>query len=237
MAYNATVVVMLTALKHIEHDPKFGANLCRAIRQHMSGSAHPGRTDVPAGPHLNAAHVVETHHADHTTVVTVGGNLGIQQLVSRDAQHHDSEGREKLLREWAAALGFDLVRKAEPAGVSMEVSATAFDLPAYLVVLSGGGDIVVKLVTGAVWNWIHSGYESDCGSYDERVPVDVMADAAAAGNPDCFEDGMMHITRGSYENDRALAAPGREFADVHAAMAYLKASNTEVKQEYHGCIY
>jgi hypothetical protein len=238
MGYNATVVVMVDALTQIERDPEFGASLSRAIREHMSGSSRPGRTDVRAGSHYNAAHVVETHHADSTAVITVGGNLGVQQHYSYGWHHQEQEGREKLLREWAAKLGFDLVRKeAESAAGTADASAAAAAVPTYLLVLSGGGDTTVKLVTGAVWNWIHSEYESEHSSYDERVPADVISDSATSGNVDYFEDGKLHITRGSFENDRALAAPGRDFDDVAEATAYLASLNLEVKEEYYGCIY
>jgi hypothetical protein len=229
MGYNATVVVMVDALGHIERDTKFGANLSRAIREHLSGSARPGRTDVRAGSHFNAAHVVEIHHADSTAVVTVGGNLGVQQLCSHGWKHHEREEQEKLLRKWAANLGFDLVPKAE--------APAATPVPAYLLVLSDHECTSVSIVSRAVWDWIHGKYESDKPFYKECVPADVLAEVKERGDSESFAGGKFRITVGSYENDRALSAPGHEFDEVVDAMKYAASHNLDIKETYHGCIY
>lgn len=110
MGHNATVVLMVDALGDIEKDPEFGKNLAKAVR---ALNVRDDRQDVPAGSHANAAHVVEVHHADQTAVITVGGNLGIQQHVSYGWDHHKTEGQERLLREWAEKLGYDLTPKEE----------------------------------------------------------------------------------------------------------------------------
>lgn len=241
MGYNATVVVMVDSLEHIERDTKFGASLSRAIREHMSGSARPGRTDIVSGSHYNAAHVVEVHSSSSTSVITVGGNLGVQQLLSYGGgQHAAQEARERLLREWAARMGYDLVRKdAEPEAVTAETPAVpSTPVPAYLLVLSDHKMTTARLVTGAVWNWIHSTFDSEQGlGYMERVPADVLTEVEEEGESAYVTDGQLHITCGSYENDRALAAPGHEFDDVAAAMKYAKAHNFEIKETFNGCIY
>jgi hypothetical protein len=240
MGYNATVVVMVDALEHIERDTKFGATLSRAIREHMSGSARPGRTDIISGSHYNAAHVVEVHHSGCTSVITVGGNLGVQQLLSYGGgQHVDEEARERLLREWAAKMGYDLVRKeAEPVVVDAEPAVSSPPVPAYLLVLSDHKMTTARLVTGAVWNWIHSSFDSAQGhGYMERVPTDVLAEVEKEGDSGYIKDRELHISCGSYENDRALAAPGHEFDDVMAAMEYARIHNFDVKETFNGCIY
>lgn len=108
MGLNATVVVCVDALENIKNDASFGRNLAAAISGvEMHGEA--GQKDVAAGNHANAAMVVEVHHADSTALVTVGGNLGLCHVTSRGWDHHAKSGQEKLLREWAANLGFDLV--------------------------------------------------------------------------------------------------------------------------------
>jgi hypothetical protein len=73
MGYNCTVVVLHDALGQIEKDPDFGRNLVRAISSQYG--PHPIR-NVPAGNHGNAAYVVESHHAGHDVLVSVGGNMG-----------------------------------------------------------------------------------------------------------------------------------------------------------------
>lgn len=115
MGYNATVVVVVDALDQIEKDPEFGKKLAAAIRDidllKIHGQNH---ADVSAGNHVNAASVVEKHHADQTAIITVGGNLGMVQHTSQGWHHHEKAGQEKLLREWAKKLGFDVTPK-EPA--------------------------------------------------------------------------------------------------------------------------
>jgi len=110
MGYNTTVVVYNDALGAIEKDPGFGKNLVKAIGQVFRGD---GRIDVPSGSHANAAMVVETHHADSTSLITVAGNLGIKHLEVGGWNHHETAGQERVLREWANQMGFDLVPKAQ----------------------------------------------------------------------------------------------------------------------------
>ena len=73
MGYNATVVVMVDALDQIEKDPDFGKKLSAAI---LKVGCYGKPVDVSAGYHVNAATVVESHHADQDVYVKVGGNCG-----------------------------------------------------------------------------------------------------------------------------------------------------------------
>ena len=109
MGYNTTVVVMNDALSSIERDPEFGKKLSRAI----SEAVHGKRVDVISGCLCNAATVIETHHADQTAIVTVGGNYGTLQAYSWGFTHHTPESAEKHLREWADKMGFVLHRKVK----------------------------------------------------------------------------------------------------------------------------
>lgn len=111
MGYNTTVVVMNDALDQIEKDPQFGRNLAQAILRSGSRQEH---VDVPAGSHANAAHVVESHHADLTSVVTVGGNLGICHVTKRGWEHHETEQQIELLKAWAEKLGYRMVKASVP---------------------------------------------------------------------------------------------------------------------------
>lgn len=108
MGFNTTVVVINDALTDIENDPDFGKNLVAAIIQ---ADRFGGRVDVPARGHVNAAHVVETHHADQTALVTVGGNLGIEHLTVYGYRHNERDIQVKLLTAFAEKLGFSLVAK------------------------------------------------------------------------------------------------------------------------------
>ena len=71
MGFNTTVVILNDALHQIEGDPDFGKNLAIAIQGGGFGDG-----TVRAGNHINAAQVVETHHADANVCVVVGGNRG-----------------------------------------------------------------------------------------------------------------------------------------------------------------
>ena len=108
MGFNTTVVAMNDALHDIERDPDFGKKLSRAISE-IFGERDP--IDVSAMGHCNAATVIETHHADQTAIVTVGGNYGTLQAYSWGHSHHTAESAEKHLREWADKLGFTLSKK------------------------------------------------------------------------------------------------------------------------------
>lgn len=107
MGYNTTIVVMNDALDQIAKDPNFGKNLVAAIE--MAKQFPDKRQDVAAGNHVNAAHVVETHHADTTVLVSVGGNLGLVQARSRGWNHHEVTFQVELLRVWAQRLGMRVV--------------------------------------------------------------------------------------------------------------------------------
>jgi hypothetical protein len=113
MGWNTTVVVYNDAVGDIAKDPEFGKNLAAAIlgwhTRRADGKEH---LDVPAGSHANACMVVASHHADSTSLISVGGNLGIVQDTRYGWDHHTPEGAEKLLRSWADKLGFELVKRA-----------------------------------------------------------------------------------------------------------------------------
>ncbi|KVP39700.1 hypothetical protein [Burkholderia ubonensis] len=114
--------------------------------------------------------------------------------------------------------------------------ATAGD-KLYLVVLEGGGDINVALVAECVWQWIDLPFESQESGYYEDVPEAVLAEAEKHGRRDWFRDGKLRISIGSYDNDRAISAPGLQFEDVESAQAYAAANNIQIDGTYEGCIY
>jgi len=112
MGFNTTVVVLNDALGYIEDDPDFGKNLARAISE-VGGRG--GRVDVAAhssrgGVHGNAASVVETHHADSTVVVAVGGNLGLE--LGR-AWGHKWDDKLAIVKSLANNMGYYLRKKPE----------------------------------------------------------------------------------------------------------------------------
>lgn len=107
MGYNTTIVVLNDALEDISNDHTFGRKLSEAIREQPLRRGE--RIDITAGCHGNAAHVVESHHADQTAIITVGGNLGICQHTSYGWRHNETATQIELCQKWAKALGFELV--------------------------------------------------------------------------------------------------------------------------------
>ena len=107
MGYNTTLVIMNDALHEIEKDQNFGKAVAEAIKS--NGGQREGRIDISSGNHCNAAHVVETHHADSTAIITVGGNLGVVRSVSHGWRGTDEE-QKAWLDAWAGKLGYHLVK-------------------------------------------------------------------------------------------------------------------------------
>lgn len=111
MGYNTTVVVMNDALSMIRDDPTFGTSLHDAICEVQRGHL----VDVPAylpngrGVHTNAATVIETHHADGTAIVAVGGNTGTSLGIMYPSGDEDYE--VSILRELADKLGYKISKK------------------------------------------------------------------------------------------------------------------------------
>lgn len=109
MGFNSTLVIMNDCLGDIKKDPKFGKKVSDAISKI---GCFPSKTvDISSGPCVNAATVVDCHHADGTSLIAVGGNYAtvLTPYVGRD--HHTDDAKEKILREWADQMGFRLVKK------------------------------------------------------------------------------------------------------------------------------
>jgi hypothetical protein len=95
MGYNTTVVVYNDALDDIAADPNFGSKLAAAIKR---VGAYRNPEDVGACAHANAARVIETHHADSTAVVAIGGNDGTVLVTTSGWNHGDLDWQERVLK-------------------------------------------------------------------------------------------------------------------------------------------
>ena len=110
MGWNTTVVVMNDALPDIAKDPNFGKNLADAASAAILPPEHQdGRLDVAALNHINAATVIETHHADGYAVVAVGGNTGLN--LGTVYPYGDGILTFRIVKELASQMGYDLHRK------------------------------------------------------------------------------------------------------------------------------
>jgi len=104
MGYNTTVVVLNDALDQLEKDPDFGKKLAAGIRKAVFGKP----VIVSVGNHANPVEVIETHHADMTSVVAVGGNCGNNLGTVLGWNHSKPEDQIEILKDLARQLGYNL---------------------------------------------------------------------------------------------------------------------------------
>lgn len=105
MGYNTTIVIRNDALDQIRDDPEFGRKLVDAILNLNDPCYKDRNIEVSAGNHSNVAQVVEQHHADLTSIVTVGGNLGVHHGTYGGWRHTEEKAQRDLVRLWAEKLG------------------------------------------------------------------------------------------------------------------------------------
>jgi len=101
MGFNTSVLILNDHLHNIELDPEFGKNLAHAI----SSCTGVEPISVPSGSSGNAAKVIGTHHADISSLVAIGGNMGIEILRTG---FKDELG---LLKDLADKLGYKVIKK------------------------------------------------------------------------------------------------------------------------------
>jgi hypothetical protein len=107
MGYNTSMLILNDALSDIEKDNNFGKSVSDAVRK---VSCYQKPVDVRANNYINAATVIETHHADHLSAVLFGENYGqvlkhIYIPINRDNQELE------LLKALSEKLGYKLIKK------------------------------------------------------------------------------------------------------------------------------
>ena len=130
MGFNTTLVIMNDALHVIAKDADFGAKVAQAAAQYGCYGNKP--VDVSSSGHCNAATVVDCHHADHTSIILVGGNCATVALPYAGGWDHSSaEDHERILKEWARKLGYVVSKKRRRSDpVPMKGSKPVLDLAA-----------------------------------------------------------------------------------------------------------
>ena len=108
MGLNSTVIILNDGLHEIQEDKEFGAKVAAAIQK-----LRPNQAEViGSGSHSNVAYVVETHHADNTAIIAVGGNHASNLGVTFKTTHHHKEDVQiDILKQLADRLGYRLVKK------------------------------------------------------------------------------------------------------------------------------
>lgn len=115
---------------------------------------------------------------------------------------------------------------------------------AYLVVLSGQGDLEIKIVDKETFDWINSEpvFKKGQNSVEEKVPLSqVAARRRAYGKSSDVDMEHICVSRGSPDNDRALCCftilEYSQVDSVKAAIAQIKKKGHKLVDEYHGGIY
>lgn len=104
-AFDTTVLVLNDALADIRDDPEFGKKLYNAVLKASIGE----KTDVSAGCYINAATVIETHHADGVAVVAMG--RGHVWVATPRGKESDVAFRERVVRGLAKGVPGLVVQK------------------------------------------------------------------------------------------------------------------------------
>jgi len=108
MGFNTTIVIHNDALGELKENPDIGKRLFHKILQAGTGRKE---NEVPRWQRsFGPGFVVETHHADDTALIAVGGNDATILHMSRHS-HHTEEHQIELLREWADRLGYRISKK------------------------------------------------------------------------------------------------------------------------------
>ena len=124
----------------------------------------------------------------------------------------------------------------------------------YLIILDDDGDIY-KVVDQETFDWICSDdmglpadYDDDTSWVDQIVPASQLTKMKAEWNKDADkpwriknEEFEFRITRGSWDNDRAIAARPADGYDtydtVKEALRSIAFNRDTFEDEYQGCMY
>ena len=108
MGYNATMIIMSDALEDIRKDTQFGKKVSDAVSK-LERFGKP--VDISSGVNVNAASVIEEHHANNTRLIAVGGNYATVLSESYMYTHHKKEFQIEILKDFADKMGYDIVKK------------------------------------------------------------------------------------------------------------------------------
>jgi hypothetical protein len=108
MGWNTSMIILNDAVDAIGKDKEFGQKVHDAVLR--CGSRNK-QINIPSGPNINAATIIESHHADSSVLLAVGGNCASVLTSVFDFRHNTEETQVKLLRELADKLGYTISRK------------------------------------------------------------------------------------------------------------------------------
>lgn len=122
MGFNTTVLILNDTLSRIKSDPEgFVESLCRMAR---SGKA---TGDSPIIFHASQSGVIQTHHADSTAIILVGGHSATVLGAHYGWHHNEPEFQIECLKWVLRDLGHE-VRKMPPQRLERELRRAKQDL-------------------------------------------------------------------------------------------------------------
>jgi hypothetical protein len=117
MGWNTSMIIMNDCLDQIKKDPEFGRKVAEkvsALQVERHICLRQGRKfyglDVSAGHCVNAATVIETHHADQTSLIAFSGNMG--EVIAESLWPYGEEELDvRVLKALASKLGYTVSKK------------------------------------------------------------------------------------------------------------------------------
>jgi hypothetical protein len=106
MGWNTSMIILNDAVDAIGKDKEFGKKVCDAVLGYRQGGV-----SISSGHNANAATVLETHHADFSVLLAVGGNCGSVLTSVMDSRHNIENTQIKLLKAFAEELGYRIIKK------------------------------------------------------------------------------------------------------------------------------
>jgi len=92
----------------IKNDNEFGKRVTEAIQNGFGKT----NVDIIASNGQTVGEMIESHHADNTTLIAVGGNYGTKLGEFWGYSHHTEEKQIELLESLADKLGYKISKKS-----------------------------------------------------------------------------------------------------------------------------
>lgn len=118
MGYNTSMIILNDCLDYIRKDEQFGRKVSEAVSKLSLPPEYRDShgIDISSGPAVNAATVIETHHADITSIVAFGQNMGVQLATTYvyGWSQRNETAEVSILKALAEKYGYQVRRKPSP---------------------------------------------------------------------------------------------------------------------------
>lgn len=112
MGFNTSAIILNDAVHLLPDDHDLGQKIHDAVLQVGCRFDAPS-VDIGIRGHANAMTIIESHHADQTKVISVGGNCGqvLGTIYAWDFDLRKPEDKERMLKRLAEELGYTVHKK------------------------------------------------------------------------------------------------------------------------------